>query len=203
MDRPLPPSELTEGALAGRFVPAPDLLDWINAVFIEETGALFNEDHAHLIAANIGCLWTNVINTRHGKRVVGQCEFRPPGGSMGKWQRARAQCQLHDWFQRELDFLLTFDAQYAAQAGDAEFCALVEHELYHCGQQIDEFGQPKFTDDGMPVFRMRGHDVEEFVGVVRRYGAVSIDVALFLDATREAPTIEADAIGGVCGTCKA
>jgi len=48
----------------------------------------------------------------------------------------------------------------------------LEHELYHIVQSVDEFGAPKFNrDTGMPTLTLRGHDVEEFVGVVRRYGA--------------------------------
>nr|WP_271894430.1 putative metallopeptidase [Phyllobacterium sp. IY22] len=47
----------------------------------------------------------------------------------------------------------------------------MEHELYHAGQDRDSFGAPKFRKStGLPVFILRGHDIEEFIGVVRRYG---------------------------------
>ena len=204
--RPMPPVELTgvEGALAPMFAPAQDLLDWMRATFIEEEGPLFNEEHFHLAAARIGILWTSAPNARNGRSVIGQAEFRPPGGSMGKWQRARAQAQLYGWFGGELDFLLTFHAPYAASCSDLQFCALVEHELYHCGQAKDEFGMPKFIQDtGMPVFCMRGHDVEEFTGIVKRYGAASADVAAFIAAAAEEPLIGASEIAQACGTCHA
>jgi hypothetical protein len=203
--RPQPPSELIEPAFGGPwFAPAPDLAEWMVATFVAEDGALANPDHSHLIAARIGVLWAAVENTRHGRRIVGQCEFRPPGGSMGKWARARAQAQLHAWFDGELDFLLTFDARYAAAASDREFCALIEHELYHCGQAKDEFGEPKFAgESGIPIFVMRGHDVEEFVGVVKRYGAASPDVAALVAAAAEAPDVEPERIEALCGTCHA
>ncbi len=68
------------------------------------------------------------------------------------------------------DFLITVFAPYAAACDDASFCASIEHELYHCGQEPAEFGAPKFKMSGEPVFRIRGHDMEEFVGVVARYG---------------------------------
>lgn len=207
MQRPLPPHYLTgiEGALLGpRFEPARDLLEWAVVSFISTDGPLFNQDHEHLIAARIGMLWTNTANFRHGRRIVGQCEFKPPGGSMGKWQRARAQSQLHGWFGGDLDFLLTFDAQYASEVGDAEFCALVEHELYHCGQAKDEFGQPRFIEEtGLPVFAMRGHDIEEFVGVVKRYGVVSKEIAALVGAAADVPAVSAENIRSACGTCHA
>ncbi|MDV6320963.1 putative metallopeptidase, partial [Chromohalobacter sp. HP20-39] len=78
--------------------------------------------------------------------------------------------QLAEWFGRVPAWLITLDAEYCANCSDAEFCALVEHELYHIGQETDAFGAPAFTKDGLPKLFLRGHDVEEFVGVVRRYG---------------------------------
>ena len=47
----------------------------------------------------------------------------------GKWSRAPIELQLQTWFVGVPDFLLTFDAHYASMCSDAEFCALVEHEL--------------------------------------------------------------------------
>jgi len=204
--RPQPPIELTgvEGALAPKFAPAPDLLEWAQASFVDEGAETANPDHAHLGMARIGMLWTSAANAKHGRTIVGQAEFKPPGGTMGKWQRARAQAQIYGWFGGELDFLLTFSAQYAAMCSDAEFCALVEHELYHCGQAKDEFGAPKFIEDtGMPVFCMRGHDVEEFIGVVKRYGTIAADVAALVDAAMEAPVLDGPKIRSLCGTCHA
>lgn len=187
------------------FKPAPELLDWMKATFIEEGGPLANPDHGHLYGANIGVLWTCIRNASKGRIVVGQCEFKPPGGTMGKWARARAQAQLHDWFGAEpLDFLLTFDAGHAARSSDAEFCALVEHELYHCGQATDEHGAPRFIEStGLPVYLMRGHDIEEFHGVVRRYGAVTQDIARLLEAAAGEPEVSAVSIRSVCGSCHA
>ncbi len=184
------------------FEPSPTLLEWLTSTFIDDEGALANPDHSHLTAARIGCLWTNVPNSRTGRRVVGQCEFKPPGGSMGKWQRARAQAQLYGWFGGELDFLLTFDAQYAATCSDAEFCALCEHELYHCGQARDEFGAPKFSkSSGLPVLEPRAHDIEQFVGVVARYGADAAGVRRLIEAAAAGPSIAGDAVAIACGTC--
>lgn len=189
--------------LAGpMFKPALDLLDWALASFVDPDGPLANPDHAHLAAARIGCLWTNVANSRHGRKIAGQAEFQPPGGTIGKWARARAQAQICGWFGGGLDFLLTFDAVYAAEASDRAFCALVEHEFYHCGQARDEFGQPRFVKDtGMPVFCMRGHDVEGFVGVAKRYGPVEAGVAELVSAATAAPQFADSEISMICGTC--
>ena len=109
--------------------------------------------------------------------------------------------QLIGWFGTVPDFVLTFDASYCAECSDAEFMALVEHELYHCGQERDIYGLPKFTRFGTPKFTMRGHDVEEFVGVVRRYGADAAGVSAMVEAANAGPEIARVDIARACGTC--
>lgn len=197
--RPMPPSEIVDTYL-GVFVPAPEVTAWLRETFIDEGAELENEDHAHLRSAEIGVLWTSVANGRHQRRIVGQCEVGEPR-AMGKWSKARAEQQIIEWFGDVPDFILTFDANYSAQASDDEFCALVEHELYHAGQERDEFGAPKFTKAGTPKFTMRGHDVEEFVGVVRRYGADAAGVRALVDAAARAPSVARVSIAQACGTC--
>lgn len=198
--RPQPPAALLEG-FPFRFEAAPELRAWAMSTFVEEGAALENPDHAHLRNAVLGFLWTNVGNSRQGRTVLGMCETGMPMGSMGKWAKARALQQLEDWFDIVPDFVLTFDAHYAAQCSDAEFCALVEHELYHAGQVRDEFGAPKFDKDGRPKLGIRGHDIEEFVGVVRRYGAAAAHVEPLIAAARQKPEIATVNIARACGTC--
>jgi putative metallopeptidase len=203
MIRPRPPSDVAETILGSPyFAPAPDVLDWITATFLTENSDLYNEDHAHLVAARLGILWTSVANSRNGRTILGQCEFKPPGGTMGKWARERAKAQLYGWFGGELDFLITLDARYALACSDSEWCALVEHELYHAGQARDEFGGPKFIEaTGTPVFCVRAHDIEEFTGVVKRYGAAAAHVEAFVAAAALTADVTAGSIAAACGTC--
>lgn len=206
--RPIPPAELVSMetlAAPDRFEPAPPLLEWIRDVYLAEDGALFAPEHAHLRAASIGCLWTTAENSRHGRRIVGQAEMPAnAGGSTGKWRRARAEQQLCEWFGKIPDFLLTFDAVYAVGIDDISFAALVDHELTHCAQETDEFGAPKFSKStGRPVWAIRGHDVEEFVSVVRRFGIQAAGEAatdLVIAAARR-PEIGAAKVAQACGTC--
>ena len=104
------------------------------------------------------------------------------------------------WFGHIPDYLITLAADYCATCSDADFARLVEHELMHIGQAVDEFGVPRFTKDGMPKVFLRGHDVEEFIGVVKRYGA-SPQVKLLVEAASAAPELSCDAIARGCGTC--
>lgn len=200
MNRPMPPHETLGNSAEPVFAPAPELIAWARETFIDDGAPLLNADHRHLCWASIGALWTNVPNGRAGRRVVGQCEMGLP--PMGKWGRARMERQLLDWFGEVPTFLLTFDAEYATSCSDAEFMALVEHELYHAGQKRDPFGAPKFRKNGLPAFAIRGHDVEEFVGVVRRYGAGAPDVQAMVDAANVGPAIADVKIAQACGTCR-
>lgn len=205
LTRPRPPERLLgqDGAdTAIPFEPAPELDAWARATFIDEDAALLNEEHAHLREAKLGFLWTSVGNARGGHAVVGQAEI--PSIQGGKWARARFFQQVEGWFGLVPDFLITLEAGFADQADDATFCALVEHELYHCAQARDAYGAPRFSKStGLPIFTMRGHDVEEFVGIVARYGvgAAAGQTAALVEAAGRAPIVcEAD-IASVCGTC--
>lgn len=201
--RPYPPEDLatfSDIEMADSFIPAPDVLDWLRDTFLDEGSELFNVDHAHLRDAKLGILWTNCDNSRAMRSVIGQAELMPPM-AMGKWQRARAIQQVEEWFGDMPDFLITFSAPAAHGMDDASFCALVEHELYHCAQKMDQYGMPKFKEDGTPSFAIRGHDVEEFVGVVARYGAIDPGVAAMVEVANHKPLISAASISGACGTC--
>lgn len=206
MNRPRPPQSLfsIESAVDGiQFVPAPDLVEWLFRTFIETDSPLFNEDHQHLQSAAIGALWTSVVNARHGRQIVGMCELGKPMGSMGRWGRARAEQQITEWFDGIPDFILTFDASYADSCSDAQFLALAEHELYHAGQELDVFGLPRFKrDTGLPSFALKGHDVEQFIGIVRRYGADAAGVRAMIDAAAESPTVADADISFACGNCQ-
>lgn len=166
--RPMPPASMLD-AFSTQFTPAPEVLTWARDQFIRDTGTLHNPEHQHLIEADFEMLWTNVVYAKGGRMILGQTELVMIQG--GGWKRARQELQLEEWFGRIPKFIITLDAGYCAQCTDAEFCALVEHELYHIAQATDRYGAPKFTQEGLPKLQMRSHDVEEFVGVVRRYGA--------------------------------
>lgn len=181
-----------------RLVPAKEVWEWVQSEILSDTGSIHNEDHAHLIDADICIMWASSAFTKQGRTVLGQAEqvaFRAGG-----WQKARMEQQMRDWFGCVPAYIITLAADYCSQCSDADFCALVEHELYHIAQATDQYGAPKFTQDGLPKLEMRGHDVEEFVGVVRRYGA-SPDVQRLVDAANKPAEVGKLNISRACGTC--
>lgn len=180
------------------FSPAPELLAWAEQTILARGGPLHNPDHGHLMNADLAFLWAPAGFKKAGHTVLGQAEqvmFRAGG-----WQKARQEQQMVEWFGRVPAFLITLAADYCASCTDAEFCALVEHELYHIGQNLDEFGAPAFDKLGRPKLRIVGHDVEEFVGVVARYGP-SADVRRLVAAAGTAPTVPRLDIARACGCC--
>lgn len=202
MNRPRPPASLVElselNDFGIRLSPAPEVWEWLQAEILANTGSIHNEDHAHLLNADIRVMWASSSFEKQGRTVLGQAEqvaFRAGG-----WQKARMEQQMRDWFGEVPAFIITLAADYCSQCSDTDFCALVEHELYHIAQAKDQYGAPKFTQEGLPKLEMRGHDVEEFVGVVRRYGA-STDAQALVDAANKPAEVGNLNIARACGTC--
>lgn len=197
--RPKPPASfLSELTPHIALTPAVGLSEWINETILRDTGHLHNPDHGHLIDADIRFMWASSGFTKKGRTVLGQAE--EVAMRAGGWQKARMEQQMNEWFGYTPKFIITLAGDYCSECSDLDFCALVEHELYHIAQATDEFGAPKFTQEGEPKITMRGHDVEEFVGVVRRYGA-SAEVQELVDAANNPAEVAHLDVARACGTC--
>ncbi|QCG67334.1 putative metallopeptidase [Pseudomonas veronii] len=205
MNRPRPPASLLElsdlSDFGIRLTPAPEVWEWLQSEILADTGTIHNEDHAHLLDADIQVMWASSSFAKQGRTVLGQAEqvaFRAGG-----WQKARMEQQMRDWFGDVPAFIITLAADYCADCSDTDFCALVEHELYHIAQATDQYGAPKFTQEGLPKLEMRGHDVSEFVAVVERYGVghPDGDLARVVEAAKKPPSVSHASIANACGTC--
>lgn len=200
MKRPYPPIELMEHDWCEEslFEPAQDIFEWLHTSILNEENKLFNEDHAHLIEhSGVAFLWCDSAYVKRGRRVLGQAEliqFKVSG-----WQKYRQEAQMIKWFGFLPKALITLDADYCSNCSDSEFMALVEHELYHLGHKQGNNG-PMYDSLGRASLEMRSHDVEEFFGVVQRYGA-SAGVQKMVDLANEGPTIRKANIAHACGTC--
>lgn len=203
--RPLPPEALREERHPEAFVAAPELEGWIRATFLNSEHRLFNADHAHLADADIGCLWTNAEEKQKGLVVAATAEM--PSVLGARWCKAKARVQITDWFGERAtqsglpDFILTFDSVIAAATPNIEWCARVDHELYHCGQLTDEEGEPRYGFGGAPLFAIKAHDVEAWVGVAERFGPVERNVRRLVEACKREPLIARADVQFACGTC--
>ena len=183
-----------------RYVPSPEWGRWIAGEIIGEGGALHNPEHADLQRAHVAVLLTNEKNTRSGSRILGTAQEGEPSGKT--WSKGPRRQQLAEWYGSIPDFLITLDGYWIferAQAGEpVKVLALIEHELYHMAQ--DGFSRTT----GKPKWKTVPHDVEEFVGVVRRYGAgaPADKTRELVQAAQQEPEIAAADLDGICGTCK-
>jgi hypothetical protein len=60
--------------------------------------------------------------------------------------------------------------------------ALLDHELMHACVKFDDKGEPVYDERGRKVYRVRKHDLEEFVDVVKRHGIYKSDIEAFAKA---------------------
>lgn len=170
--RPMPPAKVCalDSTMAGyTFDADAALLEWVRAAFVADTGPLHDAQFAVLKDAHIGCLWAGIENAKNGKRILATAEAPHLQGN--RWVKGRQEHQMVQWFGALPDFILTFDALWANDASDREWCAVVDHELRHCRQARDSYGAPKFNQrTGQPLWAIEGHDIEEFQATVERFG---------------------------------
>lgn len=198
---PSPPGELLE-PLGPAFAPAPDLAEWVYAAFIADGAELENPEHEHLRSADICFLWAGTGYEKKRKRILGEARLGEVTGS-NAWTTGRTEQQLREWFGAVPDFLITLDARwFGREASNLARCAVIEHELKHCAQQVDRYGMPRFSrETGLPLWEIAGHDVEEFTSVASRYGAWSPALQEMRSALQSGPEIGLAEIDGVCGSC--
>jgi len=108
---------------------------------------LIAKHHSHLVEAKIKYLF------RTGSWSTQKRE------TWGKAQRISGQ----QAFLTGLDFVITVHMDVWEQLDEKERIALVDHELAHCCKGEDD-------PEGNPTWYIQGHDVEEFISVIRRHG---------------------------------
>lgn len=99
---------------------------------------------------------------------------------------------MFDWMMEEKwgyipDFLVVLDLDYWIEADDTSREILVFHETCHMVQKEDQFGEPMFDKaTAEPKWGLAGHDVEEFIKVVARYGTYSAELISLVRAAERA-----------------
>ncbi len=76
MVRPTPPSSLLDfpefDGAATQLVPAPEVWEWLQQEILSDSGSIHNEDHAHLLDADIRVMWASSCFEKQGRTVLGQ-----------------------------------------------------------------------------------------------------------------------------------
>ncbi|EPJ8241325.1 putative metallopeptidase, partial [Acinetobacter baumannii] len=184
------------------FAPAPEIWEWIKQVFLDPKSKLFNPDHMHLRSfryPDIAVMWARSGFKKQGRQVIGTTEKVMINA--GGWKKERQEEQYIQWFNYLPEYLITFDASYSRIASDVNFCALLEHELYHIGVERDSDGEIIYSDHtGLPKHYLACHDVEEFIGVVKRWGA-NDSVKRLIEVAKNPPFVSDLDISKCCGNC--
>lgn len=127
--------------------------------------------HPHLADARIALAWRyGWAEDQDGRLKLGQAkklsdfdrEFRTEGGD-----------------EIDLVILLNFEAWNRGDFTAEQQAALLDHELCHFQVAEDEDGEPKLDERNRQIFRIRGHDVEEFTEIVARHGIWKKDLEKF------------------------
>ena len=146
---------------------------------------LVAEFHTDIAEAKIALCWINSVKPDRDGHLL--------------WGRAKKIGELEKEFH-EHDFVIILNKQVWRTLPEKGKRALVDHELSHCGVECDE-------KTGEPRYHTKKHDVEDFVGVVRRHGLWKSDLEQFvnaalkreqmplLDGVEHAPPSVAEAIG--------
>lgn len=117
--------------------------------------------HTDLEHAKIAYIFREKMKTRD--RVV-----------LGKASKADGKLAYFAGF----DFVIEINWQEWRRLSDMQKIALIDHELSHCGRETDDKGEKKWV--------LISHDVEEFGGIVRRWGLWKNDLMVFAGAVTHA-----------------
>jgi len=108
---------------------------------------------------------------------------------------------LHREFA-DYDFIITLNKEFWDEPAvtKAQRVALLDHEMCHAAPTYNgETGEHEVDERGRFLFRTRGHDVQEFIEIVRRNGIWKHDLLEFakvLQEKRKAPMFAVDSVAG-------
>ena len=118
--------------------------------------------HPHLANARIIYLFRTTPWTSKGKVVYGRAY------KLSGWQAEHLKA----------DFVIIINLEVWRRLSPRQREALVDHELCHCGVEVDADGYPRLRG-GEYVWKLWGHDLEEFKAVVERHGMWLRDIEEF------------------------
>jgi len=155
------------------------------------------ENHFDTAEANVALAWKKGTKPdADGRLLLGRCV-----------RASDLQRELIDY-----DFVIVLNKEIwdDPEFGRTKKLALLDHEMCHAARAVDDDGEKKIDTKGRPVWRSRGHDIEEFHEIVMRHGIWRRDLekfaqalvdrkknSLFADESEDSPGIGAAFIGAV------
>ena len=120
---------------------------------------VIDRHHEDLVDVGIAYLMRSPTAKRNGQEVWGAA--------------SKANAKQQALAGEDIRFIIELSSEVWDQLSPIQRCALIDHELCHCTQEIDENGEVHY--------RMCPHDLEEFNDIVGRYGRWNDGVQLFAE----------------------
>lgn len=152
------------------------------ATYLTRLLALDEFEHLKSGEADIAVLMRAEPKVKQGRRVLGTVYLPAVQGELSP---------VFDWLLgrflgRYPDYLMVLEDGWWEAASPRQREILIYHELCHCVQKVDQYGEPRFDrETGKPIWGLQAHDVEEFNAVVSRYGAWTPEIVAFVAAAQE------------------
>ncbi|NGP62683.1 hypothetical protein FLT15_31735 [Paenibacillus thiaminolyticus] len=127
-----------------------------------------------------------------GAKIIGRFRF---GTWNSKGKVTLGQAKVLTPFERheiDAELAVIVNGEVWEHLDNKQREALVYHELCHFEEMTDANGSPKMDDNKRPMFKIAGHDLEEFSSVVRKYGLWMPDTRKFVQAAKEGEQLEID-----------
>jgi hypothetical protein len=137
-------------------------------------------EHVHLKEGepSVGFLLRTFPKVEGGRTVLGSIHLPSVTGKL----KEAFLWMVGNTFGYMPDFLVILDEAYWRAGDDRLREILMFHEMSHAVHKQDQYGAPRFDQEGRPVWGLVGHDVEEFTSVAARYGAWNPELERFVAA---------------------
>ena len=128
---------------------------------VDVDGELVNSGDKFKIAPEVAQIAQELIIKYHqhlrGANIRYLFRYGPWSNKKRETQGQAVKVSGVNHFLTGLDFIILINADVWEQLNEKEKVALVDHELEHCCKEDDKF-------------YLQGHDVEDFIRVIRRHG---------------------------------
>jgi hypothetical protein len=185
----------------------PDAYSWAqDAAIIGQIVIDRIPSREHLKDASVGYLFRSHEVSSKGRVEAATAHLASQliTGGGGKYWNNMLQLKIIEICGSQPDFIVLIDRHIWAGLDLEQRVALIHHELMHCEQERDEFGALKFNRvTGLPIWRIQGHDVEEFREVVEMHGVWNQELAEFVTAAINGVSADITPAASIVKECEA
>lgn len=102
-----------------------------------------------------------------------RCPTAKSNGAEVWGSTSKANAKQRALVKEDIQFIIELASEVWEHLGIFQKRALIDHELCHCGVEVDDEGEAKYS--------IRGHDIQEFSNIVKRHGKWNDTITYFAD----------------------